>query len=112
AYPQLSSRRFDPDRFDPGQALDDADVVIVHEWNSAELISAIGRHRTRGGRYVLLFHDTHHRSATDAAAIGGYDLDRFDGVLACGEIIRQQDLALGWSRRAWTGHEAAQRAIV
>ena len=40
-----------------------------------------------GGRYLLLFHDTHHRMATDPDAIARFDLDGFDGVLAFGEVL-------------------------
>jgi spore maturation protein CgeB len=56
---------------------------------------------------VLLFHDTHHRSVTDAAAMASYQLDAYDGVLAFGDVIRQRYLRQGWGRRAWTWHEAA-----
>jgi spore maturation protein CgeB len=107
AYPTLSSSRFDLNTLDLDRALDGADVVIVHEWNAPSLVQRIGEHRTRGGNYLLFFHDTHHRSVTDAAAIAGYDLDRFDGVLAFGEVIRERYVAQGWSQRAWTWHEAA-----
>lgn len=107
AYPKLSSVRFDEGRLDLDQALDGADVVLVHEWNSHSLVKAIGRHRVRTGSYVLLFHDTHHRSVTDPDAMAAYDLDGYDGILAFGEVIRQTYLTLGWARRAWTWHEAA-----
>jgi spore maturation protein CgeB len=89
------------------EALDGADVVIVHEWNPHALVTEIGRHHARGGRYVLLFHDTHHRSVTEPAEMARYDLHHYDGVLAFGEAIRQRYLALGWARQAWTWHEAA-----
>jgi spore maturation protein CgeB len=107
AYPMLSPVRFDLDRFDFDAALDGADIVLVHEWNSHALVKAVGRHRVRSGNYVLLFHDTHHRTVSDPDAIAAYDLEGYDGVLAFGEIIRQNYLALGWARRAWTWHEAA-----
>src|SRR3954452_13823119 len=107
AYPMLSSVRFDARSLDLDEALDGADVVLVHEWNSAPLVKAIGRHRVRGRSYVLLFHDTHHRSVSDPKAMAGYDLNGYDGVLAFGEVIRQRYLSLGWARRAWTWHEAA-----
>lgn len=107
AYPKLSSVRFDERQLDLNEALDGADLVLVHEWNSHSLVKAIGRHRVRTGSYVLLFHDTHHRSVSDPDAMAAYDLDGYDGVLAFGDVIRQHYLALGWSRRAWTWHEAA-----
>jgi spore maturation protein CgeB len=107
AYPGLSSRQYDLDTLDLEEALDGADLVLVHEWNAHPLVARIGRHRARGGRYVLLFHDTHHRSISDAQAVATYDLQHYDGVLAFGEVIRQRYLAQGWARRAWTWHEAA-----
>ncbi|HEV3486013.1 MAG TPA: hypothetical protein VG106_11435, partial [Vicinamibacterales bacterium] len=110
-YPRLASTRYEGDGPDLDEALDGADVVLVHEWNEHGLVERIGRHHARGGRYVLLFHDTHHRSVTDADAMAAYDLQHYDGVLAFGEVIRQRYLAAGWSRRAWTWHEAADTRI-
>jgi spore maturation protein CgeB len=107
AYPALASERVDPAVLDLDEALDGASIVLVHEWNGHPLVERIGRHRVGGGRYVLLFHDTHHRSVTDADAMRGYDLQHYDGVLAFGDVIRERYLAEGWSSRAWTWHEAA-----
>jgi spore maturation protein CgeB len=107
AYPRLRSTRYSPAHLDLDQALDRADLVLVHEWNSHDIVARIGRHRANSGRYVLLFHDTHHRSVTDSAAMARYDLQHYDGVLAFGEVIREQYLRNGWSHRAWTWHEAA-----
>ena len=89
------------------RVLDEADVVIVHEWNAHDLVRAVGQHRARGGRYALLFHDTHHRSVSDPEAMASYDLTHYDGVLAFGEVIRRRYLREGWSANAWTWHEAA-----
>jgi spore maturation protein CgeB len=111
AYPTLSSNRVDYARFDLDEALDGADVVLVHEWNKAALVAHLGRHRVSRGRYVLLFHDTHHRSVSDVEGVETYDLQHYDGVLAFGEVIRQRYLARGWSRRAWTWHEAADTRV-
>jgi spore maturation protein CgeB len=83
-----------------------ADLVLVHEWNDPELVARIGRLRREGG-YRLLFHDTHHRSATDPEAMAAYDLRDYDGVLAFGGVIREIYLDRGWTDRAWTWHEAA-----
>ena len=104
AYPMLSSTRFESRRLDLDEALDGAEVVLVHEWNSHSLVKALGRHRARGGSYVLLFHDTHHRTVSDPDAMAAYDLNGYDGVLAFGEVILQNYMALGWARRAWTWH--------
>jgi spore maturation protein CgeB len=107
AYPHLSSTRYELATLDLDAALDGADLVVVHEWNAHSLVARIGRHRARGGRYVLLFHDTHHRSVTAPDVLGAYDLEHYDGVLAFGEVVRERYVASGWSRRAWTWHEAA-----
>lgn len=112
AYPHLTSTRYDSGGpVDLDEALAGADVVLVHEWNDRALVERIGRHRAQRGRYVLLFHDTHHRSVTEADAMAAYDLEHYDGVLAFGEVIRQRYLAAGWARRAWTWHEAADTRV-
>ena len=115
AYPELSATRYTPGRLDLDAALAGADLVIVHEWNDPELIAAVGRHRAElkfgatgtAGAYVLLFHDTHHRSVTSPDEIGAYDLRHYDGVLAFGDPVRDAYLRHGWAARAWTWHEAA-----
>jgi spore maturation protein CgeB len=107
AFPLLDSHIVDYDALDLEQALEGAGLVLVHEWTPPSLVERIGRHKARGGRYTLLFHDTHHRSTTDAAAMAACQLDPYDGVLAFGEVIRERYEAFGWARRAWTWHEAA-----
>lgn len=111
AYPQLTSVRYDPQSFDLDRALDGIDLVLVHEWNDHDLVRGIGEQRARGGRFVLLFHDTHHRSVSEPDAMAAYDLSHYDGVLAFGEVIRQRYEARGWARRAWTWHEAADPRV-
>ncbi len=88
-------------------ALDDADLVLVHEGSDPGLVAQIGAHRARHDGYRLLFHDTHHRSATAPAEMEHFDLSNYDGVLAAGEVIRRTYLERGWAARAWTWHEAA-----
>jgi spore maturation protein CgeB len=88
-------------------ALDGADLVLVHEWNDPALIERLGRHRLAGGRYLLLFHDTHHRALTRPAEMARYQLEGYDGVLAFGAAVREIYLRRGWVRRVWTWHEAA-----
>ena len=92
-------------------ALDGADLVIVHEWNSRDLIGDIGRRRIEGAPFTLLFHDTHHRAVTAPEELERFDLSGFDGVLAFGEVLRQIYLKLGWANRAFTWHEAADVAL-
>ena len=107
AYPGLSSIAYDPATLDIDEALDGADLVLVHEWNEAALVRRIGEHRRDHGDYRLLFHDTHHRSVSDREGIASYELEHYDGVLAFGDVIRELYRAQGWSSRAWTWHEAA-----
>jgi spore maturation protein CgeB len=111
SYPVLRSHRYDPATLDLDAVLNDADLVLVHEWNEHALVKRIGEHRRDGGRYRLLFHDTHHRSVTDPASMDAYELEHYDGVLAFGEVIRKIYLQRGWSRTAWTWHEAADTRV-
>jgi len=87
--------------------LDGANVVLVHEWNDPVLVRAIGQCRLRGGRFLLLFHDTHHRAVTDPDAIGQMDLSGYDGVLAFGATLAQVYQRAGWGARCFIWHEAA-----
>ena len=106
AYPNLRSISYDLARFDAGEVLADADLVIVHEWNAPELVRRIGNARRRGS-FVALFHDTHHRLVTAPETIQKYDLSNYDGVLAYGRVLRDLYLLKGITKRAWTWHEAA-----
>jgi spore maturation protein CgeB len=110
-YPALRSRCYDPSTLDLDEAVGDADVVLVHEWNDPRLVGDLGRHRARSGRYRLLFHDTHHRAVTDPEAIAGFDLSHYDGVLAFGRVLRDIYLERGWAARAWVWHEAADTRV-
>ena len=111
AFPHLQSRAYDPRSFDVEAALDDADLVLVHEWNEPALVKRIGEHRARHDGYRLLFHDTHHRAATAPEEMGRFDLSGYDGVLAYGEVIRRIYLEREWTARAWTWHEAADTRV-
>jgi len=106
AYPGLESQRYDAP-VDLDEALDDVDVVIVHEWNDHALVRRIGEHRARARSYKLLFHDTHHRMVTAPHEMASYELGHYDGVLAFGGVIRELYKQRGWAQRAWTWHEAA-----
>jgi spore maturation protein CgeB len=110
-FPDIRAQTYDLERLDLDAALEGADVVLVHEWNDPALVARIGQHRLRRGRYLLLFHDTHHRSASDAAALGAIGLEAYDGVLAFGEAVREAYLRNGWTRRVWTWHEAADVTV-
>jgi spore maturation protein CgeB len=112
AYPELVSHRYDLNQFGRGghggpplqRILEDAQLVIVHEWNEPELIEQIGECR-RNGNFVLLFHDTHHRMAGHESL--PFSLKDYDGVLAYGQVLTDRYLRNRWTTRAWTWHEAA-----
>lgn len=106
AYPELASQTHG-DMAACEAAVTDADLVIVHEWNEPALVAALGGLRKRGGRFTLLFHDTHHRAVSDPEAIRAFDLDGYDGVLAFGEALSEVYRRWGWGNRVWTWHEAA-----
>lgn len=89
----------------------DADLVIVHEWNDPALVASVGRLRRAGGRFTLLFHDTHHRAVSDPEAIRAFDLSDYDGVLAFGETLSDVYRRWGWGKRVWTWHEAADTRL-
>jgi spore maturation protein CgeB len=111
AYPMLGSAFYDPACFDVDAALDGADLVIVHEWTDRPVVAALAAHRRAGGRYRLLFHDTHHRSVTEPWTMPVEELAVFDGVLAFGATIREIYLRQGWSRNVWVWHEAADTRV-
>ena len=110
-YPGLLSTRYDEQTLDLDQALDQADLVLVHEWNTHSLVGRIGAHRKRWGNYRLYFHDTHHRCVTAPESVAAYDLSGYDGVLAYGDAIRDVYQRRGWGRRIWTWHEAADTRV-
>ncbi|WP_312796469.1 CgeB family protein [Tianweitania sp.] len=105
-FPTLQSERYDAG-FDHEAALDQADVVLVHEWTDPALVARIGKARRDGWRFTLIFHDTHHRAVSAESDIGGLDLSGYDAVLAFGETLRERYLKAGWGRRVFTWHEAA-----
>jgi spore maturation protein CgeB len=111
AYPTLRPIVYQPDHLDLDQALAGAQLVLVHEWNTPALIQRLGHYRLRGGRFTLLFYDTHHRPIGHADEIDALELSGYDGVLAIGEVIRERYLRAGWSSRVWTWHEAADTRI-
>ncbi len=109
-YPDLPVRLYDAENPDLDAMLEDADAVLVHEWNPPELVAAIGEKRV-GAKWKLLFHDTHHRAVTAPREMAAFDLSRYDGVLAFGNVVRDLYLKNGWAKRAWTWHEAADTRV-
>ncbi|TDH64580.1 glycosyltransferase [Dankookia rubra] len=110
AYPGLRARNY-RNADDLVSAIDAADLVIVHEWTDPWVVAAIGRARRAGGRFRLLFHDTHHRAMSDPEAIRRFDLQDFDGVLAFGAALAAVYQQWGWDRRVFVWHEAADTRL-
>jgi spore maturation protein CgeB len=110
-YPAFELCRYRLEALDLDAALDSAALVIVHEWSPTELVRQVGAHRVKGGRYRLLFHDTHHRMVTAPEEMRAYDFSGYDGVLAFGEVLRQRYLKAGWGDRAFVWHEAADTRV-
>ena len=109
AFPTLDHQFYKSDESLPRflrSELSGADLVLVHEWNEPELVSEITQLRTELG-FRALFHDTHHRAYTQPKEIARFPLDRFDGVLAFGEAIRQIYRQAFGVNKVWTFHEAA-----
>jgi len=110
AYPELRSEVVAGEE-GVERACADADLVIVHEWNEPAVVAAAGCLRARGGRFILLFHDTHHRAVSEPEAMRAYDLSAYDGVLAFGETLSEVYRDWGWGGRVWTWHEAADTRL-
>ncbi len=110
AFPELTEGLYGQD-FAHEEELAEADVVVVHEWTDADLVGRIGRARADGGRFTLLFHDTHHRAVSQERAIADLTLQHYDGILAFGETLRERYIRSGWGRRVFTWHEAADTRL-
>ncbi|WP_207497095.1 CgeB family protein [Aridibaculum aurantiacum] len=109
-YPLINSIAYDPATINLDEVLGDADLVIVHEWSDHALVKSIGEAKQKHN-FKLLFHDTHHRAVSERESMKAYDLTHFDGVLAYGEVIRKIYLEQGWTKKAWTWHEAADTNV-
>ena len=92
------------------EQLAETEVVIVHEWNSPALIHTLLT--LRGELHVrILFHDTHHRASSSPEQIRLLGIDRFDGVLAFGEALRNIYRERFNLQHVWTLHEAADTTV-
>jgi spore maturation protein CgeB len=105
-YPELRSTEHG-EHTDLAKLVDGADVVIVHEWNEPKLVAQLGRLRARGGRFLLLFHDTHHRAVSAPREMRSFDLEAYDGVLAFGAALARVYEKWSWGNRVFVWHEAA-----
>lgn len=108
-YPLLSSTRYKEDEFNFSDILKDADLVIVHEWNTHSLVKKISDYKKHHKHFKLLFHDTHHRALSEPDKMNKYDLSGYDGVLAFGKVIKDIYVKRGFKAFVW--HEAADTNI-
>ena len=109
AFPSLEVRPYTSDsglREFLVRELSGADIVVIHEWNSPEVVANILSLKGKLG-FKALFHDTHHRAYTNPREVMRFPLDQFDGVLAFGEAIRKIYADVFGVKRVWTFHEAA-----
>src|SRR5690606_22896982 len=109
-YPTLEASFYDSAKPDYDAMLTEADLVIVHEWNEPELVAEIGARKSKFG-YKLLFHDTHHRAASEVESMSRYDFSQYDGALLFGEVIKKIYEKNNWIEKSWTWHEAADAQL-
>ncbi len=105
-YPSIESKRYDPEGMDLERELQGADLVLVHEWNTQNIINGVARLRERIP-FIALFHDTHHRSISTPDALINCDIGGYDGVLAFGRALARIYLQSGLSNKVFIWHEAA-----
>lgn len=86
------------------------DAVLVHEWNPPALAHTLLELRGELG-YRMLFHDTHHRASSSPEQIRLFGVDRFDGVVVFGEVLREIYRERFGMTRVWTLHEAADTTV-
>lgn len=110
-YPQLNSIWYNLKTINLKEILNNADLVIVHEWNEPELVNSIGEYRKSHDNFRLLFHDTHHRAVTDKAGMKKFDFTNYDGIIVYGKVIKDIYLKEKWHDKVWIWHEAADTRI-
>ena len=111
-YPEIMIQTYRPSDNDAlwEQRLGDAEIVILHEWNSPAMAERLLRLREQYG-YKLLFHDTHHRASSSPEQMELFGLRRFNGILAFGEALRSIYKERFGMERVWTLHEAADVTV-
>jgi spore maturation protein CgeB len=87
--------------------LDEADVALVHEWNTPDLIRLVGQLGRQRHDLVTLFHDTHYRVYSEPETMRALELENYRAILAFGpEIARIYREDFGHPH-VYTFHEAA-----
>lgn len=108
-FPDLSYRPYASPEAALRQAAAESDVLLVHEWNDAELIAAAPAiARERG--IPVYFHDTHYRFALDAERRERCGLAAYDGVIAYSRSLADRYAELGITR-VHVLHEAADTTV-
>ncbi len=87
--------------------LEQADLVLVHEWNDPQVVKELGQLRLRWNSFTLLFHDTHHRAVSAPEEMERFDLEHYDGALVFGRVLAEIYREKQWVRRVFVWHEAA-----
>ncbi len=88
----------------------ETDIVILHEWNAPALAQRLLRLRDELG-FRLLFHDTHHRASSSPEQMELFGLQRFDGILAFGQVLERIYRDRFGIANVWTLHEAADTSV-
>lgn len=113
-YPELQISEYETASVAYGnawrEALEGVDIVVVHEWNRPALAHTLLEMRVEMG-YRILFHDTHHRALSSPKQIQMFGVDRFNGVLVFGEVLRSVYREQFGLKRVWTLHEAADTTV-
>lgn len=109
-YPEIKIHTYGDGTDELARQLRDAEVVILHEWHLPDVAkSLLSLKRALG--FKLLFHDTHHRASSNPEQMKQFDLERFDGVLAFGESLRDVYYDRIGIENVWTLHEAADTTV-
>jgi spore maturation protein CgeB len=111
-YSELDVQTYAPGESDElwRERLKGMDIVILHEWTTPAIAQLLLRLRVGLG-YKLLFHDTHHRASSSPEQMDVFGLQRFDGILAFGNALRDIYRDRFGIANAWTLHEAADTTI-
>lgn len=111
-FPDLRFERYE---FGPGferwarARLSETDVVLVHEWNTPDVVRIIGRlSRTLGVR--ALFHDTHYRVVLNEAYRADLGLEQYGAILPYSTSVAERYRQLGFDN-VHVFHEAADTTV-
>jgi spore maturation protein CgeB len=110
-YPSIRWRTYNLERDRVEDLIGDAEIAIVHEWNTPALVSEVGAYRRRKGDLRIFFHDTHHRAITAPDEMRLNDLAEYDAILVYGQALCEAYRKLGWASGLYVWHEAADTRV-